>query len=306
MDEYINRLNMYLPIDFNDEENNEYRQYLIDTFLDNCKNEKYQFALMAYHMMFMSFLYKEFWELKQFSYSKVERLCLANGKFNDISNIFDASIIAEQTVIDQYLSIFSWHINKKNKVKGFVDTRDACAHASGFIQYQKEGAERYFIDVLEYADKISDANKRNITEIFIDRLKKYFTSDIFKDTLTGEYISNEILCAKYSVRNIEDILALPMPEYIKNNEAGDLIVAYYFAAIQLHSCYVDKAFEYQLKIQMNYFVDKLYLYLSILEPDKREKLQVQLEDELTYLKNTIGCSIDLDKVDQAIRNGGSV
>ena len=306
MDEYINKLNMYLPVDFGDEENNEYRLYLIDTFLENCQNGKYQFALMAYHMMFMSFLYKEFWELKNFSYSKVERLCLANGKFKDINTIFDASVIAEQTVIDQYLSIFSWHTNKKNKVKGFVDTRDACAHASGFIQYQKDGTERYFLDVLEYVEKISAANKGNIIEIFTVKLKEYLTGDSFKGTLTGEYISNEILCTKYSVKNIEDILSLPIPEYIENNEAGDLMVAYYFAMLQLQSLYVDKTFEYQLGIDINYFLDKLYLYLSILEPDKREKLQVQLEDELTYLKDVIGCSIDLDKVEQVIRNGGYV
>lgn len=294
---------MYLPINFGDDENNQYRQYLMDTFIENCVNEKYQFALMAYHMMFMSFLYKEFWELKNFSYSKVERLCLANGKFKDINSIFDASIIAEQTVIDQYLSIFSWHINKKNKVKGFVDTRDACAHASGFIQYQKDGATRYFLDVLEYAEKISDANKGNINEIFTERLEEYFISENFKSTLTGEYISNEILNTKYSVKNIEDILALPMPEYIKDNETGDQVVAYYFAMLQIHSLYADKAFEYQLETDINYFADKLYLYLSILEPDSREKLQVQLEDELTYLRDIFGCSIDLNKVEQVIRNG---
>jgi hypothetical protein len=302
MDEYIKKLNMYLPIDFGDRENNEYRKYLVDTFLENCKNEKYQFALMAYHMMFMSFLYKEFWELKNFSYSKVERLCLANGKFKDINTIFDASVIAEQTVIDQYLSIFSWHINKKNKVKGFVETRDACAHASGFIQYQKDGAERYFKDVLEYVEKISAANKLNIIEIFFERLKAYFTNDIFNATLTGEYISNEILYTKYSVKNIADILVLPMPDYIENNEAGDLTVAYYFAMLQLHSLYVEKAFEYQLKFDQSYYTDKLYLYISILEPEKRETLQVQLEDELMYLTDGIICSIDLDKVEQIIRN----
>ena len=37
MNEYIDKLNMYLPIDFADEENNAYRQYLIESFHENCE-----------------------------------------------------------------------------------------------------------------------------------------------------------------------------------------------------------------------------------------------------------------------------
>lgn len=301
MNEYINKLNMYLPIDFADDENNEYRCYLMDTFLENCQNEKYQFALMAYHMMFMSFLYKEFWGLKNFSYSTVERLCNADRRFKEVNTIFDTSIIPEQTVIDQYLSVFTWHVNKKNKVKGFVDTRDSCAHAIGFVQYQQDGAERYFLDVLEYASKICEANKRNIIRTFSTRFEQYLLDDSYAVTLTGEYISREILDAKYSVKNIEFILTSPMGDIISTDEMGDFTVAYYFAMIQMHSLYVNKTYEYLLPFNENYFSDKLYLYISMIDPEKREKLQIQLEDELDYLIE-IDCLIDMEKLVQAIKS----
>ncbi len=48
---------------------------------------------MTFHMMFMSFLYSEFWVLKTFSYNKVERLCASNGKFENILAIYSMNLL---------------------------------------------------------------------------------------------------------------------------------------------------------------------------------------------------------------------
>ena len=77
MEEYIQKLLYYLPIDFGDTENNEYKTYLVRACCENYTNEKFQFSLMAFHMLFMAFLYKEFWTLKTYSHERVERLCRA-------------------------------------------------------------------------------------------------------------------------------------------------------------------------------------------------------------------------------------
>ena len=68
MEEYIHKLLYYLPIDFGDTENNEYKTYLVQACCENYTNEKFQFSLMAFHMLFMAFLYKEFWTLKTYSH----------------------------------------------------------------------------------------------------------------------------------------------------------------------------------------------------------------------------------------------
>lgn len=213
MDEYINKLNNYLPIDFANDENSEYRQYLIETYIENCQKGKYQFALMAFHMMFMSFLYKEFWNLKTYSYSVVAGLCNNNSGFKNINAMFDASIIPEKTVIDQYLSLFSWHINKRDTVKTFVDTRDKCAHASGFIQYQKDGAERYFLEVIEQAEKISIANKSNTIQTFYNRLNSLLQdSDMLNARTACENALSEMQELKLSCKDIQYILEADEPE----------------------------------------------------------------------------------------------
>lgn len=301
MDEYIEKLNIFLPIDFGDNENNEYRQYLIETFKENCEKEKYQFALMAFHMMFMSFLYKEFWGLKTYSYSTVERLCNNNGKFKEINQIFDASIIPEQTVIDQYLSLFSWHVNKRTVVKAFVDTRDKCAHASGFIQYQKDGAERYFLDVLEQAEKISVANKLNISKMFYDRLDKILhNTDLLNARTACENALSEIEVLKLSCKDIQYILGAEEPEAVKYDISGILKIFYYFTMLQLHSEYLNNTSESLLEFSDNYFADLLYMFLETCSPETIEKLQVQIEDEITFSESQ-NCSINLQKIIDSFR-----
>ena len=283
---------MYLPIDFANAENNEYRQYLVDTFLENCQNGKYQFALMAFHMMFMSFLYKEFWELKTFSFSKVAGLCRADAKFNNINSMFDASIIPEKTMIDQYLScVYSWHLNKRDAVKIFVDKRDNCAHASGFIQYQQADTERYFQDVLEYAQKISDADKPNILSMFFKHLEIFLTKpEEFNAKSAGEFTFNKVREMRLSYIDITYILTSPTPKCIFEDESCILKVAYYFTMIQLHSSYIEylsnASLPNNLSLDDSYFTNQLYLLLETIDSDKRSTLQVQLEDELEYLQST--------------------
>lgn len=296
MNDYIDKLNMYLPIDFANEENNTYRQYLIDSFHENYEKGKHQFALMAFHMLFMSFLYKEFWELKQFNFCIVQGLCNSNANFNEIKNIFDASTIPEKTMIEQYLSVHSWHANKKKTIKEFVDKRDNCAHASGFIQYDKSDSERIYLDVLEQAQKISKANEQNIVDIIQTELVNFFLNNSeFNAKTSGEFIFDLIREIKISPCDISYVLSADTPKIVTDDTSGIFIVAYYFAMLQLHSNYLQNSFENTLNIPDEYYVDKLYLYLHTLDTDKKLSLQVQVEDEITYL-NTYGTLISINKL----------
>ena len=47
----------YLPIRFKQRNEQEYIEFLWDSFQSNYENEKYQFSFIAYHMLFMSFVY---------------------------------------------------------------------------------------------------------------------------------------------------------------------------------------------------------------------------------------------------------
>lgn len=55
----------YLPLSFKTPKEQEYIEFLWDAFETNHTHGKYQFAFLAYHMLTMSFVYFNIWQIKQ-------------------------------------------------------------------------------------------------------------------------------------------------------------------------------------------------------------------------------------------------
>jgi hypothetical protein len=55
----------YLPLFFKTPKEQEYIDFLWDAFDTNYANGKYQFAFLAYHMLTMSFVYFNIWQIRQ-------------------------------------------------------------------------------------------------------------------------------------------------------------------------------------------------------------------------------------------------
>jgi hypothetical protein len=64
MEEAIELAN-YLPISFKTPKEQEYIEFLWDAFETNYIHDKYQFAFLAYHMLTMSFVYFNIWQIRQ-------------------------------------------------------------------------------------------------------------------------------------------------------------------------------------------------------------------------------------------------
>ena len=54
-----------LPLSFKSPKEQEYIAFLWDAFETNYTHAKYQFAFLAYHMLTMSFVYFNIWQIKQ-------------------------------------------------------------------------------------------------------------------------------------------------------------------------------------------------------------------------------------------------
>jgi hypothetical protein len=55
----------YLPLSFKTPKEQEYIEFLWDAFETNYTHAKYQFAFLACHMLTMSFVYFNVWQIKQ-------------------------------------------------------------------------------------------------------------------------------------------------------------------------------------------------------------------------------------------------
>ena len=58
-------LGNYLPLSFKTRSEEEYLRFLWEAFESNYQSGKYQFAFLAYHMLTMSFIYFNVWQIRQ-------------------------------------------------------------------------------------------------------------------------------------------------------------------------------------------------------------------------------------------------
>src|SRR5215216_5031767 len=80
MNEEVSRILEYLPISFRNQSEQEYITFLWESFETNYDAEKYPFAFLAYHMLFMCFVYFEIWQIKANHVTDFEKAMIGFNK----------------------------------------------------------------------------------------------------------------------------------------------------------------------------------------------------------------------------------
>ena len=94
----------YLPLSFTSPKEQEYVAFLWDAFETNYTHGKYQFAFLAYHMLTMSFVYFNLWQIKKTEPKNFEMSLIGFGKDVEKNLIaatlpFVFSMVKERTVL---------------------------------------------------------------------------------------------------------------------------------------------------------------------------------------------------------------
>ena len=137
-------LGNYLPLSFKSPSEEEYIAFLWDAFESNYKNEKYQFAFLAYHMLTMSCVYFNVWQIKQTEPSDFAKGLI--GFHKDIekdllaaSSPFDFSTVNESN-IRRFLKLIACDNGKIGTYTKLVKDRNNSAHPNGNIFYREQSA----------------------------------------------------------------------------------------------------------------------------------------------------------------------
>ncbi len=170
MEEAYEILN-YLPIRFKQKNEQEYIEFLWDSFESNYKNEKYQFSFMAYHMLFMSFVYFNIWQIKSVREEDFDKIKLGfNDDFGKATNPFMFSTEGESRVFDLLKYLCASHSDVKaliGQYKKLVRERNDVAHANGNIPFRTlTYLETRISDIVRYASEIQSYSKPIILECF--------------------------------------------------------------------------------------------------------------------------------------------
>jgi hypothetical protein len=134
----------YLPLSFKTPKEQEYIEFLWDAFETNYTHGKYQFAFLAYHMLTMSFVYFNIWQIKQtepkdfamglIGFSKdIEKSLL------DATSPFVFSTVNERSIL-RFLKLIACDNGKIGTYAKLVDDRNESAHPNGNIFYSTETA----------------------------------------------------------------------------------------------------------------------------------------------------------------------
>jgi len=90
----------YLPKRYKNKNEQEYIEFLWDAFQSNYENDKYQFSFIAYHMLFMSFVYFNVWQIKKIHQEDYKKITLGfNDCFETATSPFTFSIENESRLV---------------------------------------------------------------------------------------------------------------------------------------------------------------------------------------------------------------
>lgn len=211
----------YLPLSFKSPKEQEYVAFLWDAFETNYTHGKYQFAFLAYHMLTMSFVYFNIWQIKQtrptdfakglIGFAKDEKTLLA------ATSPFAFSIVPERTML-RFLKLIACDNGEIGTYAKLVDDRNESAHPNGNIFYSEQSAlDRKIQEILRVADEIQTHSKPVIEQCYKNFLlesnnpdDREFVADddqIREILIHGNYLSQKDIdiCAAYEIIQHEDI-----------------------------------------------------------------------------------------------------
>jgi hypothetical protein len=218
--EEATELGNYLPLSFKSLKEQEYIEFLWDTFETNYMHGKYQFAFLAYHMLTMSFVYFNIWQIKQTEPVDFAKGLIGFGKdveknLLEATSPFVFSTVNERTIL-RLLKLIACDNTKIGTYAKLVDDRNNTAHPNGNIFFSTQNAIDSKINgILRVVGEIQAHSKPVIERCYREFLlhsaeveeREYFDSaDQIREVLIhGNYMSQcDIdICLGFDVEDLK-------------------------------------------------------------------------------------------------------
>ena len=209
-------LSNYLPLSFKTPKEQEYIEFLWEAFQSNYENKKYQFAFLAYHMLTMSFVYFNIWQIKQTEPKDFAMGLIGFGKdieksLLEATSPFVFSTVNERSIL-RFLKLIACDNGKIGTYAKLVDDRNESAHPNGNIFFSEQHAlDLKIIEILRVVDEIQTHSKPIIERCYHQFLMDNFDPDEREYFDAGDQIREVLIHRNYlSQKDIEICLALDL------------------------------------------------------------------------------------------------
>ncbi|SIO49352.1 hypothetical protein SAMN05443247_06426 [Bradyrhizobium erythrophlei] len=191
----------YLPLSFKTPKEQEYIEFLWDAFETNYTNGKYQFAFLAYHMLTMSFVYFNIWQIKQTEPGDFEKGLIGFGRdekaLTEATSPFAFSIVPERTML-RFLKLIACDNGKIGTYVKLVDDRNNSAHPNGNIYFSTQAAVDIKIaEILRVVDEIQAHSRPVIERCYREFLLKSHDPDEREYSGANDQIREALIHANY-------------------------------------------------------------------------------------------------------------
>lgn len=180
----------YLPNSFKTRDEQDYINFLWESYESNYNNGKYPFAFIAFHMLYMSFVYFEVWQIKENRTADFQKSLIAFSKDNekmmlDATTPFAFVEIGESNFI-RFLKLIGCDNGRIGSYCTSVKSRNDAAHSNGRIFFNASGTvDTKTTEILRFVDEIQILSHPVIDECLIQFLKDSWNPD------GREYIGEE-------------------------------------------------------------------------------------------------------------------
>ncbi|QJR21952.1 hypothetical protein BREVNS_1202 [Brevinematales bacterium NS] len=165
----------FLPISYKNPTEKEYVDFLWDSFLTNYNAEKYPFAFLAYHMLFMCFVYFEIWQIKENCAEDFKKAMMGFSKDMENELIKATTPFAlwqvNESTVFRFLKLIGLDNSEIGRFTKIVKERNDAAHSNGNIFYRnRESLEEKINEILSCIECIQTKSKPIIEKAYHDFL----------------------------------------------------------------------------------------------------------------------------------------
>jgi hypothetical protein len=126
----------YLPVSFSNKNEEQYIGFLWDSFASNYENEKYEFANLAFHLLYMSFVCFAVWKIRIARKSDFEKAMIGfqndvENKLNNADTPFKFYENLKEATIFRFIKLIGCCNEQVGEFSRFVKQRNKIAHPSG-------------------------------------------------------------------------------------------------------------------------------------------------------------------------------
>jgi hypothetical protein len=202
-------LGNYLPLSFKSPKEQEYIEFLWDAFETNYTHGKYQFAFLAYHMLTMSCVYFNIWQIKQTRPGDFEKGLIGFARDEkallEATSPFVFSAVNERTIL-RFLKLIACDNGKIGTYAKLVDDRNESAHPNGNIFYSTQDAlDAKITEILRVVEEIQTHSKPVIEHCYREFLLQNHDPEEREYPEAADQIREVLIHGNYMSRRDVDI-----------------------------------------------------------------------------------------------------